>query len=106
MPVYFQGCKSASPIATGVDLFGLALTLAPVGIISGVSVAISHQYRPQLWLSWVLVMIGAGLLSTITADSPRMTVIGYEIVLAAGLGILSMTTYFPVLAPQIGRAHV
>jgi len=99
MPVYFQACKEASPTASGVDCFGLALTLAPVGILSGVSVFKSHQYRPQLWLAWVLVMIGAGLLSTITADSWRITVIGYEIIVSGGLGILSTTTYFPVLAP-------
>ena len=99
MPVYFQACKLASPIATGVDTFGVAFTLAPAGIISGVTVAISHQYRPQLWLSWALVMIGTGLLSTITADSSRTTVIGYEIIIGTGLGILSSTTYFPVLSP-------
>ena len=99
MPVYFQACKLASPIASGVDCFGIALTIAPAGIISGVTVAISHQYRPQLWMSWVLVMIGTGLLSTITADSSRMTFIGYEIIVGTGLGILSSTTYFPVLSP-------
>jgi hypothetical protein len=99
MPVYFQACKTASPIASGVDVFGLAFSIAPAGIISGLSVAKSHQYRPQLWLAWALIMIGAGFLSTITADSSRMTAIGYEIIVGAGMGILTMTTYFPVLAP-------
>ncbi|KAF8486502.1 major facilitator superfamily domain-containing protein [Gautieria morchelliformis] len=99
MPVYFQACKTASPIASGVDVFGLAFSIAPAGIISGLSVAKSHQYRPQLWLAWTMIMIGAGLLSTITADSSRMTAIGYEIIVGAGMGILTMTTYFPVLAP-------
>ncbi|KAL0954049.1 hypothetical protein HGRIS_005201 [Hohenbuehelia grisea] len=99
IPVYFQGCKDASPVASGVDTFGIAFSLAPSGIIAGISVATTKQYRPQLWLSWALVMIGCGLLSTLHADSPRANAIGYQIIVGAGLGILSTTTYFPVLAP-------
>ena len=99
IPVYFQACKIASPIASGVDTFGLAFSLAPSGIVAGLSVAASHRYRPQLWLAWALVMLGAGLLSTLHADSARARAIGFQVVAGAGLGILSTTTYFPVLAP-------
>ncbi|KAL0946522.1 hypothetical protein HGRIS_012733 [Hohenbuehelia grisea] len=98
-PVYFQSCLRQSPIASGVDTFGFAFTVAPIGIISGFSVAKIKQYRPQLWISWVLVIIGSALESTLRADSPRILSIGYTMVIGAGLGILTMTTYFPVLAP-------
>ncbi|THH07858.1 hypothetical protein EW146_g9180 [Bondarzewia mesenterica] len=36
IPVYFQVCKGASPIGAGVDQLGVALILAPIGILSGV----------------------------------------------------------------------
>ncbi|KAL4257764.1 MFS transporter superfamily protein [Pleurotus pulmonarius] len=99
MPVYFQACKGASPLASGVDTFGIAFSLAPAGIIGGISVAATKQYRPQLWFSWALAMAGCGLLSTLHADSARAHAIGFQIVVGIGLGVISSTTYFPVLAP-------
>ena len=99
MPVYFQACKLASPVASGVDTFGLAFTLAPTGIIAGLSVAITQRFRPQLWGAWVFVVLGMGLLSTLHADTNRGRSIGYQIVTSVGLGAMSSTTFFPVLAP-------
>ncbi|KAF8587989.1 iron permease [Ramaria rubella] len=99
LPVYFQACKAASPIASGVDLFGIAFSLAPMGTLSGISVAKSHQYRPQLWLAWGLIILGTGLLSTLRVDSSRGMIIGFQIIAGSGLGIVGTTSYFPVLAP-------
>lgn len=99
IPVYFQACKGASPIAAGVDQLGVALVLAPFGIISGVSVNKTRKYRPQLWISWVFLIIGTGLLTTLHEDSSRGRAIGFEIMAGMGMGILTTTTYFPVLAP-------
>lgn len=99
LPVYFQACKGASPIASGVDCFGLALVSAPCGITAGLTVAKSRHYRPQLWFAWALILIGTGLLSTLTPDSSRAAGIGYVVPIGVGIGILTTTTYFPVLAP-------
>lgn len=70
-----------------------------MGVISGISVNKTLKYRPQLWLSWALIMIAMGLMTTLDANTPERHVIGYEILLSTGLGILTTTTYFPVLAP-------
>ncbi|KAF7303486.1 MFS general substrate transporter [Mycena indigotica] len=35
LPVYFQACKGASPIASGVDAFGITFTVAPLAAITG-----------------------------------------------------------------------
>ncbi|KAJ7101372.1 major facilitator superfamily domain-containing protein [Mycena belliarum] len=99
MPAYFQACKGASPTASGVDVFGLGFVIAPSNIIAGLTISRSNRYRPQLWLSWCFVMVGAGLLSTLKADSFRGKAIGFEAVLGVGIGILTTATYFPVLAP-------
>jgi hypothetical protein len=99
MSVYFQVCLGASPIRSGVDSLGMSVVTAPVGVVAGLSVAMSKRYRPQLWASWVLVMVGCGLLSTLKANSSLASAIGYFVVASIGLGISSSTTYFPVLAP-------
>ncbi|KZT20290.1 iron permease [Neolentinus lepideus HHB14362 ss-1] len=99
LPTYYQSCKDASPIRSGVDTLTIACIIAPSGIIAGATVAASKKYCPQIYLAWILAIIGAGLLSTVHADTPRSHSIGFQAVASAGLGILTSTTYFPVLAP-------
>ncbi|KAF7289718.1 MFS general substrate transporter [Mycena indigotica] len=99
LPVYFQACHGSSPTASGVDTFGLGFVIAPSNIVAGITIARTKHYRPQLWLSWIIVMIAAGLLSTLHAESSRARTIGYEVFIGVGIGILTTGTYFPVLAP-------
>ncbi|EGO18747.1 hypothetical protein SERLADRAFT_364217 [Serpula lacrymans var. lacrymans S7.9] len=99
LPVYFQACKGASPVASGVDGFGIAFTVAPSGVIAGITVTISRGYRIQLWTGWVIAIIGLAMISTLHADSSRGIAIGFQIIAGVGIGIISTTTYFPVLAP-------
>ncbi|KAJ7201832.1 iron permease [Mycena pura] len=99
MPVYFQACLDASPIASGVDIFGLAFTVAPAALLVGLSIAKSHQYRPQIWFSWALIVLGTGLFSTLRADSSRAKAIGFQIIPGFGLGMMTAAVFFPILAP-------
>ncbi|KAJ7050784.1 major facilitator superfamily domain-containing protein [Mycena amicta] len=99
LPVYFQACKSAGPIASGVDVFGITFTVAPVSAITGVLINKTKRYRPQMWLGWALMIVGAALLGTITENSKRATAIGFQILIGAGIGLAYVGTYFPVLAP-------
>ncbi|KAH7907493.1 major facilitator superfamily domain-containing protein [Hygrophoropsis aurantiaca] len=99
VPVYFQACMSASPIASGVDRFGAVFTLAPAGIVAGASVTRSGGYRVQLWIAWSLVVVGMAMLSTLDADSSRAYAVAIQIIGGCGAGAISTTTYFPALAP-------
>ncbi|KAK7442238.1 hypothetical protein VKT23_016208 [Stygiomarasmius scandens] len=99
LPVYYQACKGASPTRSGVDVFGISLVVAPFGIIAGILVAKFQRYRPQMWISWALIMIGMGCMSTLRAETTLSTTIGFQVLPGVGLGILVITTYFPVLAP-------
>lgn len=71
----------------------------PVGLIFGISVAMSGRYRPQLWLAWVTLTVAGALMSTLKADTTIGHVIGYQIMSGFGLGILMTVCFFPVLAP-------
>ena len=99
LPVYFQAVKDASPIGSGVDLFGVSQTTMPFGVISGISIAKSGRYRPQLWFAWVMCVVGSALLSSLNVDSSRSQYIGYQIFMGIGMGILMTSTVFPVLSP-------
>ncbi|TFK46443.1 iron permease [Heliocybe sulcata] len=99
MPVYFQAVKVASPIRSGVDVFGLCFTVAPFGILCGATVQISKKYRLANWTGWVLLTIGCGLLTLMDENSTVGQFVGYQIVAGAGAGIVWTGTLFPILAP-------
>ncbi|KAH7336904.1 iron permease [Rhizoctonia solani] len=94
LPMYYQGSKGASPVKSGVDLFGVAFT-----VLTGISAVIFKKYRPQNYVAWVITTIGLGLLSMIKADSSIAKSIGFQVVIGIGAGILYASTNFPVLAP-------
>lgn len=98
-PVYFQACKGSSPVRSGINSFGLAYSIIPPSVIFGISVAKTGRYRPQLWLAWVLLIVGAGLLTTIHADTKLATAIGLQVIPGVALGVLLAGTFYPVLAP-------
>ncbi|KAI0317274.1 iron permease [Amylostereum chailletii] len=99
MPVFYQACQSASPTASGVDIFGLTFTVAPLSILTGLSISFAKRYRPQIWLGWAVVLVGFGLLSSLGADASRAQSIGYPAVAGVGIGLVWSALYFPVLSP-------
>ena len=107
MPTYYQACKGASPIRSGVEFFGLAMTIGPVLILTGGTIARTQKYRPQLLLAWVLYLLATGTMSTLKADSSLGKAIGFPVFMGVGGGILYAGTYFPVLAPLpvMANAH-
>jgi MFS family permease len=99
LPVYYQTCQEASPTGSGIDLFGLTFSSAPMSILAGISVGVTKRFRPQMWIGWSLTIVGFGLLSTVEFDTSRGKSIGYQVVVGSGIGIIWSTAYFPVLAP-------
>ncbi|KAJ7075851.1 Mfs1.2 [Mycena belliarum] len=99
LPVYLQACKGLSPTRSGVVLFGVAFSTPPIAVLSGILITLTKRYRPQLWLGWVISIVGLVLMGTTRIDTPLRTFIGFEILAGAGFGIIFSSTYFPVLAP-------
>ncbi|KAF8520865.1 MFS general substrate transporter [Hysterangium stoloniferum] len=98
IPVYFQAVRGASAIRAGVLM--LALTSIPAGaIIAGASVKFFQRYRLQMWFGWILMTIGAALLSLIKLDTMTEFAIGFCIIYGFGAGINYAAQVFPVQAP-------
>ncbi|KAH7920100.1 MFS multidrug transporter [Leucogyrophana mollusca] len=98
-PVYFQACKDALPIRSGINMFGVTFVVGPFIVFGGLSVTKFQVYRPQLWAGWVASVLGAGGFSTVGADTVLGVSVGVPALWAAGGGILFAATYFPVLSP-------
>ncbi|KAF9072607.1 iron permease [Rhodocollybia butyracea] len=101
IPTYFQACFGASPVRSGVDMLSTSLIVAPFALIGGIITQALNRYRPANISGWVLLMVGFGLLSTLTADSSPGRWVGYQIVNGAGSGLIFACALFPVLAPLL-----
>ncbi|KAI0327034.1 iron permease [Cubamyces sp. BRFM 1775] len=99
LPVYFQASKGASAIGSGVDLLPLAFTIPAFAIATGLSAEIFRRYRPQNYMGWAIILAGFGILTILDKDSSRAAYIGAQIPLGVGLGIIWISTQFPILAP-------
>ncbi|KAJ6506277.1 iron permease [Mycena vitilis] len=99
LPVFFQACFGASPIRSAVDYLPGSLIGAPFAFLAGSIVTMSRKYRPVNWAGWVITIVAFGLFSTIREDSVVGEWVGYQVLGAAGLGILFSAPIFPILAP-------
>ncbi len=68
----------------------LATTLicAPVSLLAGGIVKKKARYRPINYVGWVLMLIGFGLYTLFKADSSTAMWVIFQIITAAGIGII------------------
>ncbi|KAJ3483963.1 hypothetical protein NLI96_g5968 [Meripilus lineatus] len=99
LPAYYQACLGASPLRSGVLILSLCASIGPAVVVSGASIGITKKYRVQLWLGWILIVVGMGVLALLHPESPLSKQVGLPIIMALGAGAIYAATYFPVLAP-------
>jgi hypothetical protein len=66
--------------------------------VAGVAVKKTGKYLNPLYLGWFLTIVGAGLLTTLRADSHFANAVGFQLVVGSGVGIVYVTSLFPILA--------
>jgi hypothetical protein len=96
--VLFEACKEKSPTEAGIDLFGLSYTTSLIALMTGVVVKKTGNYVIPIHVGWVLMIIGAGLLTTLRADSSMAKYIGFQVPIGCGVGIVYVVSLFPILA--------
>ncbi|KAJ7254826.1 major facilitator superfamily domain-containing protein [Mycena rebaudengoi] len=99
LPVFFQACFGASPIRAAIDTLPLALAIPPFAFAAGATITISQKYRAVNWVGWCITIVGFGLMSTFKYDSSTGTWVGFQLIVAAGVGLLFTGPVFPLLAP-------
>ncbi|EJU01314.1 Mfs1.1 [Dacryopinax primogenitus] len=99
LPVFFQSAMLATPLRSSVQSLPTALTIASFAIRAGVSVAVTSHYVSQNVAAWIISIVGFALLSTFHKDSSTAQWVGYQVLVSSGMGVLWISTEFPVLAP-------
>ncbi|WP_271754310.1 MDR family MFS transporter [Cohnella sp. JJ-181] len=107
IPIFVQGVNGGS--ATNSGLILLPLTLGSVASAQiGAFLAMKTSYRNVMILSAVILVIGAALLSTITPETSKATLVWYMIITGFGVGfsfsVLGMSSMHGFNANQRGSA--
>jgi hypothetical protein len=87
IPLWFQAIKDTTPVKSGIDTIPMVLGLVVMSILSGVIVGKVGYYTQFLYLGTVFMSIGAGLMTTLKADSGHQKWIPYQALLGFGVGM-------------------
>jgi hypothetical protein len=96
--VFFEACKDRSPAEAGVDLFGLSYGISLIALVAGVTVRRTGNYVIPTFVGWVLMIVGAGLLTTLHANTSLSKAVGFQVIIGGGVGIVYVSSLFPILA--------
>ncbi|GFP57151.1 hypothetical protein ACSS6W_004262 [Trichoderma asperelloides] len=98
LPIWFQTVKGDSAVTSGVKLLPLMLGLLVSSIIYGATVEETGYYVHAGLLGAVIMIVGAGMLTTLDVDSDSGKWIGYQVLFGFGMGATVQT---PNLAAQV-----
>ncbi len=99
LPLYFQSVKGASPLRSGYLLVPLIVATAGAGVLNGIVIHRTGQYRASMWLGTSLMTLGVGLFIMLDAKTSIGVIIGIEIIEGVGAGLLFEP---PLIAIQQG----
>lgn len=97
-PVYFMGVHGVSPLIAGVRFLPICISIVPFGILAGVAVEKTGQYKPFHFLGHAFMALGMGLFSSCDAHSGAAEWASYQILLAIGGGLILSTMVTAILA--------
>ncbi|KAI0291116.1 major facilitator superfamily domain-containing protein [Russula brevipes] len=96
--VFFEACQGRSPTGAGVGLFGLSYSTSIISLVAGLTVKKTGKYMIPIYVAWMLTIVGAGLLTTLSANSSLAKSVGFQLVIGPGIGATLVVSLFPILA--------
>jgi MFS family permease len=103
MPLYYEAVQGYSPIIAGVALFPDTFTVAPLAVVTGISITMTGHYRWAVWSGWAITVLGVGLSTLLKADTSIPAWIFLTMVSGIGLGILFPSMQFSLQAATTNK---
>ena len=69
-----------------------------MALVAGILIRKTGKYSILIYVGWILIIIGAGLLTTLGADSSIAKAVGFQVVIGSGVGMVYVAIIFPILA--------
>jgi MFS family permease len=103
MPLYYEAVQGYSPIIAGVALFPDTFTVAPLAVVTGISITMTGHYRWAVWSGWAITVLGVGLSTLLKVDTSIPAWIFLTMVSGIGLGILFPSMQFSLQAATTNK---
>jgi hypothetical protein len=100
LPIFYQGTRGYSAISSGLALLPESLVIAPAASISGILISVTGRYLYLSWIAWAAMTAGLGLLVILDPFTSLGDLIGLNILVSFGAGILFASLNLSVIAPN------
>ncbi|UZJ55749.1 hypothetical protein CBS101457_005069 [Exobasidium rhododendri] len=98
LPVHFQAVVGQTALKSGVSSLPFTLVCAPFAVVAGVSIAVTGRYRVPIYVAFILLPLGTGLLSLLDKHSSIGEWVVFELICGAGAGLLFSACLSPIQA--------
>jgi Major Facilitator Superfamily len=98
LPILFEGVRQQGPIQSAISAFPLSFTAIPFGMLAALAVHFWRRYSPPIWLGWVCIATGMGLVSLLDMKSSLAMQVGSQFLTGIGFGILYTILPIPLQA--------
>ncbi|BGP44235.1 hypothetical protein JCM10450v2_000046 [Rhodotorula kratochvilovae] len=106
LPTFFQATRGHSATKSGIDILPFMLGVVFASGIAGALISKFGRYWPFLVFGPLFSCVGSGLLYTIDENTAMSKIIGYQILLAIGVGCVIQNTIISVQADCKDEAEV
>ena len=99
LPIYFQAVKGQSPMNSGIDTLPTFAGGLLCALIGGILLSKIGRYKPLHFAASIPMIIAFGLFSIMNADTPPAAWASFQLICAAGSGLMSGILLPAVQAP-------
>jgi MFS family permease len=98
LPLFFQAIKREAPLQSAVSIMPLSVITVVFAMLSPILVEQIRRYRLNIWLGWIFLAIGMGLLSVWNQTSSKAVLSIVQVIAAVGTGSLYTILIIPMQA--------
>jgi len=87
LPLYFQGVRGSSAFESGIQILPLLISTILSALLGGIGMSLVGYVMPFMVLGGAVHTVGAGLLTTLSVDTPFVDWVIFQVIAGAGLGM-------------------
>jgi MFS family permease len=88
LPLYFQAVFRKTPIQAAVSVLPICVIVVVLSGIAALIVEQTRKYRWSIWVGWIFLAVGVGLISLWNRETSLTALVSFQIIAGIGLGTL------------------
>ncbi|KAH4118284.1 hypothetical protein HBH96_228040 [Parastagonospora nodorum] len=100
LPPFFQAVQGSSPTKSGLQVMPTTLVIVVLAAVGGPLLSFWGKYKPMHVTGFALMTLGLGLCATLDSKTPPGAWLSFQLVAAAGFGIV-ISTMLPAVQVKL-----